>query len=99
MTATYRDVKADLLSKIVRGEWAPGGLIPGEIELAEHYSCARATVNRAMRELADDGIVERRRKAGTRVRMAPVRQARFEIPLTRAEVEEGESDLSIRADR
>lgn len=91
MTATYRDVKADILSKIVRGEWGPGGLIPGEIELAERYSCARATVNRAVRELADDGIVERRRKAGTRVRMTPVRQARFDIPLTRNEIEESGS--------
>ena len=91
MTATYRDVKADILSKIVRGEWGPGGLIPGEIELAEQYSCARATVNRAVRELADDGIVERRRKAGTRVRMTPIRQARFDIPLTRNEIEESGS--------
>ena len=88
MTATYRDVKADILSKIVRREWAPGSLIPGEIELAERYSCARATVNRAVRELADDGIVERRRKAGTRVRLSPVRQARFDIPLTRSEIED-----------
>jgi len=44
-------------------------------------------VNRALRELADDGYLERRRKAGTRVRPAPSRSARFEIPLTRAEVE------------
>lgn len=88
MTATYRDVKADILSKIVRREWEPGSIIPGEIELAERYSCARATVNRAVRELADDGIVERRRKAGTRVRMTPMRQARFDIPLIRSEVED-----------
>lgn len=85
---TYRDVKADILSKIVRGEWAPGSLIPGEIELAERYSCARATVNRAVRELAEEGIVERRRKAGTRVRMTPVRSARFDIPLIRREIED-----------
>ena len=91
MTATYRDVKADILSKIVRGEWEPGGLIPGEVELAEQYSCARATVNRAVRELADDGIVERRRKAGTRVRMTPVRPARFDIPLIRSEIEQSGS--------
>jgi len=89
MTATYRDVKADILSKIVGGEWGPGSLMPGEIDLAERYSCARATVNRAMRELAEDGIIERRRKAGTRVRVTPVRQARFDIPLVRREIEEG----------
>ena len=88
MSATYKDVKTDILSKITKGDWGPGCLIPNEIELAEIYGCARATVNRAMRELADDGIVERRRKAGTRVRASPIRQARFGIPLVRSEIEE-----------
>lgn len=87
MKATFRDVKADILAKITLGSWAPGSLIPNEVDLAETYGCARATVNRAMRELADDGIIERRRKAGTRVRMAPVRQARFAIPIVRDEIE------------
>lgn len=86
--ATYKDVKADILSKITKGDWAPGALVPNEVDLATTYGCARATVNRAMRELADDGLIERRRKAGTRVRMSPIRQARFDIPLVRAEVEE-----------
>ena len=88
MKATFRDVKADIMAKIISGEWAPGGLIPNEMDLAETYGCARATVNRAMRELADEGVVERRRKAGTRVRMAPLRQARFSIPIVRAEIED-----------
>ncbi|WP_272005447.1 UTRA domain-containing protein [Roseovarius sp. ZX-A-9] len=88
MTSTYRDVKSDILSKITKGEWQPGSLVPNEVELAETYGCARATVNRAMRELADEGIIERRRKAGTRVRMAPLRQARFDIPIVRCEIEE-----------
>ena len=88
MKYTFRDVKADILAKITGGTWAPGSLIPNEIDLAETYGCARATVNRAMRELADEGIIERRRKAGTRVRLAPIRQARFDIPIVRNEIEE-----------
>lgn len=88
MKATYRQVKSDILSKITSGHWGPGCLLPNEIELAAIYGCARATVNRAMRELADDGIIERRRKAGTRVRASPVRQARFDIPLVHREIEE-----------
>ena len=88
MKTTYKDVKADIQAKITKGEWCPGSLVPTEVELATTYGCARATVNRAMRELADDGLIERRRKAGTRVRMTPVRQARFDIPIVRAEIEE-----------
>lgn len=87
MTATYREIKADLLGQISGGRWPPGSLLPNENDLAQSYGCARATVNRAMRELAEEGIVERKRKAGTRVRMSPLREARFEIPLVRAEIE------------
>ena len=87
MSVTYREVKADILARITSGDLAPGSAMPNEVDLAESYGCARATVNRAMRELAEEGIIERRRKAGTRVRMAPVRQARFAIPIVRHEIE------------
>ena len=87
MAATYREIKADILGKITRGEWRPGSAIPSEFELAESYGSARATVNRAMRELAEDGIIERKRKAGSRVRLSPLRQARFDIPVVRREIE------------
>ncbi|MCC0065066.1 MAG: UTRA domain-containing protein [Defluviimonas sp.] len=86
MTVTFKDVKADLLDQIALGALRPGSLMPNEMELAERYGCARATVSRAMRELADEGIVERKRKAGTRVRLSPIRQARFSIPIVREEI-------------
>ncbi len=86
-TTAFRDIKADMLVRIVAGEWKPGSLLPNELELAAAYDCARATVNRAMRELAEEGILERKRKAGTRVRMSPARQARFDIPIVRREIE------------
>ncbi|MDU9005175.1 GntR family transcriptional regulator [Sedimentitalea todarodis] len=92
MRTTFRDVKSDILAKITLGVWGPGTLIPNEVDLAETYGCARATVNRAVRELADEGIVERRRKAGTRVRNAPIRQARFDIPVVRDEIESQNSE-------
>ncbi|EAR52355.1 transcriptional regulator, GntR family protein [Oceanicola granulosus HTCC2516] len=84
---TFRQIKSDVIGRITAGEWGPDATLPSETELAARYGCARATVNRALRELADDGVLERRRKSGTRVRAAPVRQARFEIPLVRREVE------------
>ena len=87
MAATYREIKADILARITGGDWGPGSALPGEMDLAETYGVARATVHRAMRELVEDGIVERKRKSGSRVRMAPLRQARFDIPVIRREVE------------
>ncbi len=87
MKTAFRDVKEDIRARIIDGVWAPGDLVPNEVDIAAEFNCARATVNRAMRELAEEGLIERKRKAGTRVRMAPVRQARFTIPILRKEVE------------
>ena len=84
---TFRDVKAEILHRITDGPWGPGTLLPGEVELAEEFRCSRTTMNRALREVSELGFLDRKRKAGTRVRMAPIRQARFEMPIVRAEVE------------
>ena len=86
-TTSYRDIKETVLARIRSGEWQPDSLLPNEQDLAVEFSCTRTTVNRAMRELADEGFLERRRKAGTRVLSAPQRQARFTIPMVRDEVE------------
>lgn len=84
---SHHDIRESILGRIQSGEWALGALIPGETELAEEYGCARTTVNRALRALADAGLVIRKRKGGTRVRSMPVRQAKFEIPVIRQQVE------------
>ena len=83
----FRDVKEEILERLRDRTWGPGDLLPREIALAEEFGCARTTVNRALRELSDEGLLERKRKAGTRVRMSPLRSARFEIPLIRDEIE------------
>jgi GntR family histidine utilization transcriptional repressor len=84
---TFRDVMAEILRRITEGPWGPGTLLPGEVELAEEFGCSRTTMNRALREVNDLGLLDRRRKAGTRVRLAPLRQARFEMPVVRDEIE------------
>jgi GntR family transcriptional regulator, histidine utilization repressor len=83
----FREVKQAVFARIRRGEWGPGSQLPGEVDLAAEFGCSRGTVNRAMQELSDDGIIERRRKGGSRVRLAPSRQVTFEIPLIRSEIE------------
>ena len=81
-------IKTEMREWIQTGIWKQGGLIPVEAALAKEYGCARATVNRALRKLAQEGILERRRKAGTRVVMPVGRSANFEIPRIRLEIEE-----------
>lgn len=87
MKTAFRDIRDELRRRIIENEWPPGALIPNEIDLCAEFNCARATVNRAMRELAEEGLIERRRKAGTRVREVPRKQATFEVPVVRKEIE------------
>ncbi|MEZ5649545.1 MAG: UTRA domain-containing protein [Burkholderiaceae bacterium] len=85
--ASWQRVHAELQRRIRDRVWLPGEIIPAEAEIARELGCARTTVNRAMRELVGAGLVERRRRAGTRVIKTPVRRASFDIPIIREEIE------------
>ena len=84
---SWQSIQSEVSRRIAERIWLPGEQIPKEVTLAEEFGCARATVNRAMRELANAGLLERKRKAGTRVALNPVRKATLEISITRQEVE------------
>jgi GntR family transcriptional regulator, histidine utilization repressor len=84
---SYRTIQTEVLRRIRTRVWQPGQIIPSEVDLAVEFNCARATINRALRELAETGIIDRRRKAGTRVSLNPVRKATLDIPMTRIEIE------------
>ena len=59
-----RTVYLGLKDKIVSGAFALDGL-PGEQTLAGEYGVSRVTVRRALAQLVQDGLIERRRGAGT----------------------------------
>lgn len=84
---TWQAVQTEVMSRIRNRVWKPGDLIPNEADLAAEFGCARATVNRALRAVAESGFIDRRRKAGTRVAEHPVRKATLEIPIIRHEVQ------------
>lgn len=84
----WEAIRDDIRARIAAREWAPGALIPGEEALAAAYGVARATVNRAVQDLAEAGLVERKRRAGTRVSAGAPRRAVLSIPVLRVEVEE-----------
>lgn len=84
---SWQSVQDEVRRRIQSRQWKPGDIIPGESDLAREFGCARATVNRALRDLADAGLLDRRRKAGTRVALHPVRKATLDIPVIRREIE------------
>lgn len=85
--AGWEDIRAEVLARISARTWPLGALIPGEEALAQEFGVARATVNRALCELARSGVLERKRKSGTRVAALPVRKATLDIAVIRSEIE------------
>ena len=63
----YEQVKAFIKGHISSGQWRPGDPVPSESVLAQQFAVARMTVNRALRELAAEGLVTRIQGSGTRV--------------------------------
>ena len=75
-------IRSDIESRILSGEWMPGFRIPFEHELMAHYGCSRMTVNKVLTALAESGMIERRRRAGSFVARQPphLEQVALEIP-------------------
>lgn len=85
---SWKEIRDRIHATILDGTYAPGQKLPRDEDLADRLGCARSTIQRAMQDLSDSGIIERRRKGGTRVRPDPVTRATFDIPVTRIEVED-----------
>jgi GntR family histidine utilization transcriptional repressor len=63
----YEQVKAFVKARISSGEWKPDDPVPSEAALMERFAISRMTANRALRELATEGLVTRVQGSGTRV--------------------------------
>ncbi len=61
----YFQLKTLLLEQIVEGRYPPGERLPTEHELCREFGISRTPVNRALTELAEEGVVVRRRRRGT----------------------------------
>jgi GntR family histidine utilization transcriptional repressor len=63
----YEQVKEWIRGHIASGRWRPGDPVPSEAALMQQFGMSRMTVNRALRELAGEGLVDRVQGSGTRV--------------------------------
>ncbi|MEP7302525.1 MAG: histidine utilization repressor [Caldimonas sp.] len=63
--APYARVKKYLKQGLAAGRWTPGALMPSETELVAEFGVSRMTVNRALRELRAEGLVDRSQGVGT----------------------------------
>lgn len=80
-------IRQDIASRIMSGTWEAGQRIPPEHELMAAYACSRMTVSKALAALAERGLIERRKGAGSFVAAPTAHRAALEIPDIAAEIE------------
>ena len=67
----HRQLYLVLHDEIARGALAPGDSLPTEQTLCDQFGVSRITVRRALADLADSGLIERRQGVGSFVRHRP----------------------------
>jgi GntR family transcriptional regulator len=61
----YTQIKALLVARITQGDWAPGDIIPSEMQLAQQLNVSQGTVRKAITELVENNVLVRRQGRGT----------------------------------
>ncbi len=82
----YQQIKDLILRKIGSGEWRAGDRIPTEHALVAELKASRMTINRALRELTQEGILARRQGSGTFVAPSKLESGLLEIRNIAAEI-------------
>lgn len=60
----YRQLKDKVIAMMLEGQLQPGDALPSVRQVAAEYRLNPITVSRAYQELADEGLVEKRRGLG-----------------------------------
>lgn len=84
--ALYQQIKEHIRSRITTGQWVAGQKIASENELVKSLGASRMTVNRALRELTDEGILVREAGVGTFVAEAALKHPASPIVEIRDEI-------------
>jgi GntR family transcriptional regulator len=66
----YEEIETWLRTKVKKGQ--PGNLLPAETEIAEKFGVSRMTARHAVLNLMREGLVDRKRGAGTFISSGPL---------------------------
>jgi GntR family histidine utilization transcriptional repressor len=75
----YERVKNLVVSQINSGRWSEGDQLPSENQLVNALGLSRMTINRALRELTNDGLIVRLIGVGTFVAATKAPSPLFEV--------------------
>ena len=79
-TPLYRRIMEAIRSDIAQGRLPPGARVPSEHELVRHFGVARMTANRALKELAAEGLIVRTAGSGTYVADRKLEHSALVVP-------------------
>jgi GntR family transcriptional regulator, histidine utilization repressor len=94
--APYRRIMEAIRAEIVAGRLRPGDRIPSENELTERFGVSRMTANRAVRELASEGLVTRLAGSGSFVALKPLDLSLLRVPDIAEEIASGGGTYGAR---
>jgi GntR family histidine utilization transcriptional repressor len=86
MKPLHQQIRDDIEQQIRSGKLQPGQRIPFEHELMAQYGVSRMTVNKALTPLDEAGLIERRKRAGTFVRLPRLDSTVLDIPDIQVEI-------------
>ncbi|MDJ0779266.1 MAG: histidine utilization repressor [Gammaproteobacteria bacterium] len=84
----YLQIKNTIERRIESGEWPAGQKLPSENELVDALGVSRMTINRALRELTQQGLVRRVHGIGSFVAEAPRHASLIELQDIALEIEQ-----------
>jgi len=84
----YQQIKKTIERKIAAGEWTAGQKLPSENELVAALEVSRMTINRALRELNQQGLINRVHGLGSFVAEAPRHASLIELQDIALEIEQ-----------
>ncbi len=84
----YQQIKNVISQKISEGRWQAGQKIPSENELVDSLDVSRMTVNRALRELTREGLLNRVHGLGTFVSETPGHASLIQLKDIAEEIDE-----------
>lgn len=69
----HRAISRQLTTEIIAGKHAKTGRLPSEAQLVKRFAVSRPTIQRALREIQEQGLIDRRVGSGTYIRTEKVR--------------------------
>ena len=73
----YRQIRDEFVERIASGVLSAGAMLPSEAEIGREFRVSPGTARKAMIELEQGGIVERRQGRGTFVTVTTPERARY----------------------